>query len=79
MKITIEPTEQQLASWIDTFVPNQDLFFIEEADLAYFENELADVLVVPRNEFMAHAVYKRLQLANSLCIGISLNGCLTSS
>lgn len=65
MKITIEPTEQQLASWIDTFVPNQDLFFIEEADLAYFESELAYVLVVPRNEFMAHAVYKRLQLANS--------------
>ena len=65
MKITIEPTEQQLTSWIDTFVPNQDLFFIEEADLAYFENEVADVLVIPRSEFMAHAVYKRLQLANS--------------
>lgn len=31
----------------------------------YFESELTDVLVLPRSEFMAHMVYKRLQLANS--------------
>ncbi len=65
MKITISPTDHQLSEWMDTFVAPQDLFFIEETDLTFYERELNDVLVVPRYEFMAHAEYKRLQLANS--------------
>lgn len=65
MKLTIEPTRQQVATWIETFMPDHDLFFLEEKELAFFDIELADVLVVPIKEFMAHAEYKRLQLANS--------------
>lgn len=65
MNITIEPTRQHVLAWIEAFIPPQDLFFIEEKELAFFESELTDVLVVPKGEFMAHAEYKRLQFANS--------------
>lgn len=63
MKISIPP--QQLAVWIQTFVPELDLFFLEDSDLAIYKTDLAAVLVVPREEFMAHPLYRRLELANS--------------
>jgi plastocyanin len=50
---------------METFVPDRDLFFMEEKELAFFGIELAEVLMVPIKEFMAHGEYKRLQLANS--------------
>lgn len=65
MKLTIAPTEQQLSTWMETFVPGLDLFFIEENELALYKSELTAVLVVPIKEFMAHGEYKRLQFANS--------------
>lgn len=63
MKILIEP--QQLAAWTKAFVPRLDLFFVEETELAAFGDELAEVLVIPRKEFMAHSEYRRLEFATN--------------
>lgn len=63
MKIPIEP--QQLAAWVETFVPPLDLFFVEETDLLHYGKELAEVLVIPQQEFMAHSEYRRLEFATN--------------
>jgi len=61
----IVPTKEQINSWIRNFVPEQDLFFLEENDLGIFEEYLSEVLVVPVEEFFNHSFYKQIQFINS--------------
>ncbi|EGA90229.1 hypothetical protein GPDM_06785 [Planococcus donghaensis MPA1U2] len=65
MKINIQPTKTQLQKWIEIYVPEKDLFFIQEEDLPLFDEELGHALLIPRDEFFNHASYKQIQLANS--------------
>ncbi|MCM3004109.1 hypothetical protein [Priestia koreensis] len=65
MKITIQPTEDVLQSWIKNYVPTVDLFFIYEDDLTLFQDYLQSVLVLPKKEFQQHSSYQNIQLVNS--------------
>ena len=61
----MEPTKEQVSSWIENFVPKKDLFFVEEKDLHSLGEYLRAVLVVPREEFFNHSSYKQIQFVNS--------------
>ena len=61
----MEPTKEQVSSWIENFVPKKDLFFVEEKDLHSLGEYLRTVLVVPREEFFNHSSYKQIQFVNS--------------
>jgi hypothetical protein len=65
MKRKIQPTPDTIKQWIQTYVPDKDLFFLPEANLASFKEYLNNVLVVPHKEFMNHSSYKQVQLTNS--------------
>ncbi|CAN7279308.1 hypothetical protein [Rossellomorea sp. LjRoot5] len=65
MKRKIQPTPDTMKKWIKMYVPNKDLFFLPESNLASFKEYLSNVLVVPHEEFKNHSSYKQVQLANS--------------
>ena len=65
MIVELKPTNQQLSNWATRFVPDKDLFFIEEKDLVAFGEDLNNVLVISRKEFLAHPSYRRVDFANS--------------
>jgi hypothetical protein len=65
MKRKLQPTADILKHWIKAYVPDKDLFFLPEANLASFKDYLSNVLVVPHEEFKNHSSYKQVQLANS--------------
>lgn len=65
MTVRMEPTKEQVSIWIENFVPQKDLFFVEEKDLDSLVEYLCKVLVVPREEFFKHSSYKQIQLVNS--------------
>lgn len=65
MRMNIQPSEIQLKKWVETYVPEKDLFFIQEEDLPLFDEELGQVLLIPKDEFFNHASYRQIQLANS--------------
>jgi hypothetical protein len=65
VKRKIQPTPDTMKKWIQTFVPDKDLFFLPEKNLASFKEYLSNVLVVPHEEFKNHSTYKQVQLANS--------------
>lgn len=65
MKLKIEPSEIQMQKWIKSYVPEKDFFFVMEKHLSLFEKELAEVLLIPKEEFFNHASYREIQLANS--------------
>ncbi|WP_313894423.1 hypothetical protein [Psychrobacillus sp.] len=65
MTIEIVPTKEQVNTWINAFVPDKDLFFIEETQLMGFEDYLKEVLVMPTEEFFNHSSYNQIQLVNS--------------
>ncbi|MCG7345952.1 hypothetical protein MHZ92_17710 [Sporosarcina sp. ACRSL] len=65
MEMTIRPTQEQLHHWIDKYVPEKDLFFMKESDMAAYENELSGTLVFPKNEFFKHSSYNSIQMVNS--------------
>ena len=60
----IKPTRSVLLSWMDSYVPEKDLFFLSKDHLSY-EMDLADVLVMPVDEFYNHSTYGQLQYVNS--------------
>lgn len=62
MKIT--PTKDIIEAWIEQYVPNKDLFFISQEPSA-LSIDLKDVLVIPKQEFSDHTVYKQLHYLNS--------------
>lgn len=61
----IEPTKGQVRSWVESFVPGKDLFFVEEKDLEILKYHLSSVLVVPKEEFLKHSSYKQIEMSNS--------------
>lgn len=63
--MNIQPSETQLKKWVEQYVPEKDLFFIQEESLPLFEEEIGPVLLIPRGEFFNHASYRQIQLANS--------------
>lgn len=65
MKTNIQPSENQMKSWIEKYVPAKDLFFVKEEHLPVFEEELGQALLIPKAEFFNHASYKQIQLVNS--------------
>ncbi|MBA2173715.1 hypothetical protein H0266_02270 [Halobacillus locisalis] len=65
MRTTIEPTEIQILSWMETFVPNKDFFFLSKKHLRKFDKYIEEILIVPEKEFFQHAAYKQVQLVNS--------------
>ncbi len=65
MAVRMSPTNEQISRWIEDFVPQRDLFFVEEKDLNALAAYLCEVLVVPKEEFFNHSSYKQIQLVNS--------------
>ncbi|RBP04445.1 hypothetical protein [Rossellomorea aquimaris] len=65
MKRKIQPTPNTIKEWIQTYVPDKDLFFLPETKLASFKEYVSNVLVIPHEEFMNHSSYKQIQLVNS--------------
>lgn len=65
MEITIRPTQQQIDHWMEKYIPEKDIFFIQSSDMASFENELSGTLIFPRNEFFKHSSYNGIQMVNS--------------
>ncbi|MCM3745230.1 hypothetical protein M3193_13910 [Sporosarcina luteola] len=65
MDIKIQPTQQQLDHWIEKYVPEKDLFFLQESDFSLFQKDLAGTLVFPKEEFFKHSSYNGIQMVNS--------------
>lgn len=65
MKTKIEPSETQIKKWVESYVPPKDFFFLQEEHLPLFEEESAQVLLIPKDEFFNHASYRQIQLVNS--------------
>ncbi|MDP4553496.1 hypothetical protein Q9251_21825 [Alkalihalobacillus macyae] len=64
MTIEIAPSPEQISSWIKDFVPEKDLFFLEEKDLRIFENNLNEILVIPSGEFFRNSSYRQIKFSN---------------
>ncbi len=60
----IKPTQDVLASWISSYVPTKDLFFLTEEHDQKRANFL-DVLVMPSDEFFDHSTYSQINYVNS--------------
>ncbi|MFJ7886882.1 hypothetical protein ACIQYL_02190 [Lysinibacillus xylanilyticus] len=60
----IKPTKKVLLSWMESYVPERDLFFLSEE---HFNNEIdfTDVLLMPIDEFYTHSMYQHLNYVNS--------------
>ncbi|MGM9919791.1 MAG: hypothetical protein ACI33O_00990 [Bhargavaea sp.] len=65
MAVTIKPASVQMEAWIDQFVPEKDLFFVNASLLEELDLYLDEVLVMPRKEFSAHSAYSQIQMNNS--------------
>lgn len=65
MDIKIQPIREQIDHWIEKYIPDKDLFFLQSKDLITFEEHLHEVLVIPEDEFYEHSSYKQIQLVNS--------------
>lgn len=65
MTVKVEPTKEQISIWIEKFVPQKDLFFVEEKDLHTLADFLGEALIVPSEEFYQHSSYKQIQMVNS--------------
>lgn len=61
--MNIKPTKKVLLSWMDTYVPEKDLFFLSKEQLNY-EIDFTDVLLMPIDEFYNHSTYGQLNYVN---------------
>lgn len=60
----IKPTKKVLLSWMDSYVPEKDLFFLSKEHLNN-EIDFSDVLLMPIEEFYDHNTYGQLSYVNS--------------
>ena len=60
----IRPTEQNLLSWMDSYVPEKDLFFLSTEHLNR-EYDLTDVLLMPIDVFYNHSTYGQVEYVNA--------------
>ncbi|MFC7365443.1 MULTISPECIES: hypothetical protein [Bhargavaea] len=65
MAVTIRPAAEQVESWVDQFVPEKDLFFMDDSMLEELDAYLDGVLITPQKEFSAHSTYSQIQMNNS--------------
>ncbi len=65
MKTKLQPTYDTITEWVRAYVPDKDLFFLPETNLASFKEYTCNALVIPHEEFKNHSSYKQVQLANS--------------
>lgn len=65
VKTTIRPTRKQLDIWMDTLLPDKDLFFIREEDFTVIKENLTGALLFPRKEFFNHSSYQHVQMVSS--------------
>jgi len=59
----IKPTKKVLLSWMDSYVPEKDLFFLSKEHLNN-EIDFTDVLLMPIDEFYNHSTYGQLNYIN---------------
>lgn len=60
----IKPTKEVLLSWMESYVPEKDLFFISKEHLNKVIN-FENVLLMPIDEFYDHNTYGQLNYVNS--------------
>lgn len=60
----IKPTKKVLLSWMDSYAPEKDLFFLSKEHLNN-EIDFKDVLLMPIDEFYNHSTYGQLNFVNS--------------
>ena len=65
MDVTMKPSKEQVRKWVESFVPQIDIFFIEGNMLADLADHLKEVLIIPRKEFFDHTTYNQIELVNS--------------
>lgn len=65
MEKEIHPSDEQLAYWTNNFVPEKDIFYVQEEDLQNLKSNLKEVLVIPEREFFQHDSYRQIQIQNS--------------
>ena len=58
----IKPTKKVLLSWMDSYVPEKDLFFLTKECLNKID--FKDVLLMPIDEFYKHSTYEQLNYVN---------------
>ncbi|WP_042148258.1 hypothetical protein [Paucisalibacillus sp. EB02] len=59
----IKPTKEVLLSWMESYVPDRDLFFLSKEHLNH-EIDFTDVLLMPIDEFYKHSTYRQLNYVN---------------
>ncbi|MFD1445114.1 hypothetical protein [Oceanobacillus profundus] len=59
----IKPTKKVLLSWMVSYVPERDLFFLSKEHLNKID--FTDVLLMPIGEFYSHNTYQQLNYVNS--------------
>lgn len=60
----IKPTPDVLASWIESYVPELDFYFLSNEQYKR-KIDYSDVLVMPINEFYTHSTYGQIDYTNS--------------
>ena len=65
MKRKLQPTSDTIKEWINTYVPDKDLFFLPDTNFTSFKEYIDNALVIPHEEFKNHSSYKQVQFANS--------------
>ncbi|WP_336825262.1 hypothetical protein [Sporosarcina sp. USHLN248] len=65
MEIAIQPAVQQIMKWVDTYIPERDLFFLAENDLPFYQDYLSGILLFPSKEFFNHSSYSNIEMVNS--------------
>lgn len=63
----IKPTTEVLASWIESYVPKVDFYFLSKEHYQYYQKDMdySGVLVMPIDEFYAHTTYGQIGYTNS--------------
>ncbi|MGN7477021.1 hypothetical protein ACTHOQ_04125 [Solibacillus silvestris] len=59
----IKPTKEILLSWMESYVPEKDLFFLSKEQLTH-GIDLTGVLIMPIDEFYSHSTYGQLNYVN---------------
>lgn len=60
----IQPTTNVLASWMTSYIPDKDFFFLTEEQYSKVMNHL-DILAIPIDEFFSHSTYSQIHYMNS--------------
>lgn len=62
--IEIMPSEDTIIGWVESFIPDYDLYFVDEQLLARLDH-FSGLLLIPREEFNVHPIYREISSANA--------------